>query len=213
MFGLGAIFSGLSAVLGVVAKLVPAVVEIVGAKLLTLAKALEAFFTILGLMKPDENVEEIGDKALQAEEDELDPITVENSGSYEKYKERLDEYDRLDPEKSALKTQDEKIQKGLEVMMGVSLEKFGEPMAALFPIILRDPAFYSTVGRLEGIGKVIQEDKDMLPNIVGYLSGKSSKTLENDKAFDALLNVEKLLDPSADKRELENRVEDMREKK
>ena len=211
MFGM--LLGGLSAVLGGVAKLVPTVIKIVGTELVTFAKALEAFFTALGILKPGENVEEIGDRALQAEEDELEPITVENSGSYEKYQERLAEYDRLDPEKSALITQEQKLHKGLEVLMGVSIEKFGEPLAALFPIILRDPTLYSTTGRLEGLAKVAQEDKRQLEDIVGYISGSSRDSAKNDNAFDALSNIERQVNPDATEQEIRNTIESLFDKK
>ena len=79
----GVILGSLSSVLGVVAKLMPTLVKIVGTELVTFAKALEAFFRVLGLLKPDEQVEEIGDKALQAEKDEVSPIQVKDFDSHE----------------------------------------------------------------------------------------------------------------------------------
>ena len=57
MFGLGVIISGLSSVLGVVAKLMPSILKIVGVQLEKLAGAFEAFFKELGLIEQEEKVE------------------------------------------------------------------------------------------------------------------------------------------------------------
>ncbi|MBR3458310.1 MAG: hypothetical protein IKH16_09195 [Selenomonadaceae bacterium] len=208
----GVILGSLSSVLGVVAKLMPTLVKIVGTELVTFAKALEAFFRVLGLLKPDEQVEEIGDKALQAEKDEVSPIQVKDFDSHEKYLEKLAEYE-ADSEKSALTTQDAKLQKGLEIMMGLAIEIFGGKMSELYPIFLKNPAFYSVDGRLEGIAHAVQSDKEILQDIAGYISGKSSDSIRNDRAFDALFDVEKNVHPYASDREISSIVENMREKK
>ena len=210
MFGL--IIGGISSVLSVVAKLAPAVIKIVGTELINLAKAIEAFCIALGILKPDEEVEDIGDKALQAEQDEVNPIKPEDFDSYEQYLEKLKEYE-LDPEKSGKITQEQKLQKGVEVMMGLTIEKLGEAMATLYPLILRDPVFYGTPGRLEGIAKAVQNDKETFDDIVGYISGKSHDSVRNDKAFDALFDVEKAITPDAPDREIMATVSGMQGKK
>lgn len=210
MFGL--IIGGISSVLSVVAKLAPAVIKIVGTELINLAKAIEAFCIVLGILKPEEDVENIGDKALQAEQDEVNPIKPEDFDSHEKYLEKLREYE-LDPEKSRKITQDQKLQKGVEVMMGLTIEKLGEAMEDMYRLVLQDPVFYGTPGRLEGIAKAVQNDKETFDDIVGYLSGKSHDSTKNDKAFDALFDVEKAITPEASDRDIMTAVSGMRGKK
>ena len=63
MLNFGAIFSGISNVLSVVANtFAPVLSKILGPALERLGRAFEAFFKELGLIEPEEKVEDIGDR-------------------------------------------------------------------------------------------------------------------------------------------------------
>ena len=73
--------------------------KVIGNVLMSLGKA-------LGLIKPETNVTDLGDKALQSE------YNPEDFNSYEDYVNAVEKYD-LDPEKSKLTTEEDKIKKGM----------------------------------------------------------------------------------------------------
>ena len=205
----GVLMGGLSSVLSVVAKLIPSIIQIVGAKLETFAKALEGFFKALGLIEADEQVEEIGDKALQAENDDLHPVKIENFDSHEKYlaaiKERMS-----DPEKSALIPQDDKLQKGIEILLGLAIEKYGQSMEEFGDVVLSNPEPYSNPQRMTALGDLASKDKDKFDEVVGYLNDKIKDSERSDSAFNTLVNIEKTISPETSEPEIWKTVSDMK---
>ena len=205
----GVLMGRLSSVLSVVAKLIPSIIQIVGAKLETFAKALEGFFKALGLIEADEQVEEIGDKALQAENDDLHPVKIENFDSHEKYlaaiKERMS-----DPEKSALIPQDDKLQKGIEILLGLAIEKYGQSMEEFGDVVLSNPEPYSNPQRMTALGDLASKDKDKFDEVVGYLNDKIKDSERSDSAFNTLVNIEKTISPETSEPEIWKTVSDMK---
>ena len=206
----GSLFSGISNVLSVVVgTLVPAIVKIVGVQLEKFSRAMEAFFKELGLIEQNENVEELGDKALQAEQDELEPIKLKDFDSYEKYLAAVREYE-IDAEKSALIPQDEKLHKALEVLLGMSIEQYGQMMSEFGQIVVNNPEFYSKEGRLTEFASLMRSDPQTFEEIVDYIENKNMSTEKNDAAFDKLVEMEKKNSPEATDAEVWTMVSDMK---
>lgn len=89
--------------------------------------------TICGVLKPNETVEQIGDEALQAEEEGITPSEFEN---FDEYMESLRNF-KLDPEKSKKYKTEEKLAAGKAVIDKALTNKFGKDLdtsALLFPI-------------------------------------------------------------------------------
>lgn len=200
---------GLGAVLGVLAKLIPSIIQIIGAKLETFAKALEGFFKALGLIEADEQVEEIGDKALQAEGDDLHPVKVEDFDSHEKYLATIKERES-DPEASALIPQDEKFQKGIELLLGLAIEKYGKSMGDFGELILSNLEPYSNPDRMTALGDLASKDKDKFTEVVDFLNNKIKDSNRSDSAFDTLVNIEKNISPEAPEPEIWKTVSEMK---
>lgn len=210
MFGfLGVIVSGLSSALSVVAKLVPAIVKIVGNALEKLSTELETFFKGLNLLEPNETMETIGDRALQAEQDEHDPIKIENFDSHEKYLAAIREYE-LDAEKSALTPQDDKLHKAIEIMLATAMSQYGQPMSEFAQIIVNNPDFYSKAGRLAEFANIARSDPQTFAEIVNYIENKNMSTEKNDAAFDKLVDMERKVNPDAPDTEIWSAVSDMK---
>ena len=210
MFGLGSLFSGIASVLRVVVtKLVPAIVKIIGVQLEKFGRALEEFFKGLGLIEQEDNVEEIGDKALQAEQDDLHPIKIEDFDSHEKYLAAIKEY-KLDAEKSALIPKDDKLHKALEILLGMAIARYGQPMSDFSQIVLSNPDFYSKAGRLNEFASLIRSDPKTFAELVNYMENKNMSTEKNDAAFDKLVEMEKKINPEATDTEIWTAVSDMK---
>lgn len=210
MFGLGSLFSGIANVLSVVVtKLVPAIIKIVGVQLEKFGQALEEFFKGLGLIEQDDKLEEIGDKSLQAEQDELNPIKLEDFDSYEKYLARVKEYE-VDAEKSALIPQDDKLHKAIEILLGMAIAQYGQSMGAFGQIVVNNPDFYSKSGRLEEFASVARTNPQTFAEIVNYIENKNMSTEKNDAAFDKLVEMEKKHSPDVAESEIWMTVSDMK---
>ena len=211
MFGfLGSLVSGIANVLNVVVtKLVPGLIKIVGAALEKLSTALESFFKELGLIESEDHVEEIGDKALQAEQDDLHPIKIEDFDSHEKYLAAIKEYE-VDAEKSALIPKDDKLHKALEILLGAAIARYGQPMSDFSQIVVSNPDFYSKAGRLDEFASLIRSDPKTFAEIVNYMENKNLSTEKNDAAFDKLVEMEKKFNPDATDAEVWTAVSDMK---
>lgn len=210
MFGLGSLFSGIANVLSVVVtKLVPAIIKIIGVQLEKFGRALENFFKELGLIEPQDNVEEIGDKALQAEQDDLHPIKIEDFDSHEKYLAAIKEYE-VDAEKSALIPKDDKFHKALEILLGAAIARYGQPMSDFSQIVVSNPDFYSKAGRLNEFASLIRSDPKTFAELVNYMENKSISTEKNDAAFDKLVEMEKKVNPDATDAEIWTAISDIK---
>lgn len=210
MFGLGSLFSGIANVLSVVVtKLVPAIIKIIGVQLEKFGRALENFFKELGLIEPQDNVEEIGDKALQAEQDDLHPIKIEDFDSHEKYLVAIKEYE-VDAEKSALIPKDDKFHKALEILLGAAIARYGQPMSDFSQIVVSNPDFYSKAGRLNEFASLIRSDPKTFAELVNYMENKSMSTEKNDAAFDKLFEMEKKVNPDATDAEIWTAISDIK---
>lgn len=142
--------------------------KVIGGALLNLAKS-------LGLIKPQMQVDELGDRAIQSN---YDP---EDYDTYDDYVKAVEQFN-LDPEKSKAISEEEKIKKGMELAAGLMIEKYNDcPMEKFCVEIGNRPDFFSE-GVIRGIGDLIASDKNVISDITGFLDG----TLKND---DKLENI------------------------
>lgn len=166
-------------------------IKTIGNILLSLGKA-------LGLIKPETKVEELGDKALQSE------YNPEDYDSYAAYVKAVEEYD-LDPEKSKLTTEEEKIQKGMELAAGVTIEKYdGFPIQEFCVEVGKNPEYF-TEQRVGEIAKLLETDGKYIPSILNYINGSEKDENKISETVKTLVGVEKSVNPSiTDKDALKN---------
>lgn len=154
----------------------------VGGVLVNLAKA-------FGLIKPQIQVDELGDKALQSG---YDPEQYDN---YTDYVKAVEEFDDLDAEKSKLIPEEDKIKKGMELATGIMLEKYKDcPMDRLCVEVGNRPDFF-TEGILGEVGKLIDTDKNYISDIAGYLDGTEKDDNKLDKIIGTLSDIYKSGNP------------------
>ena len=122
--------------------------------------------TVLDIFKPGEDVEEMGDRALQAAEQGIKP---EKFSSYDEYLEEIRNF-QLDPRKSADLSSAEKIGAGLAVG-SVGLEKkFDAPEGSLGPIWLlaaSNPDYFNA----ERLVSIVQSGRS-ITDVMRYFEGK-----------------------------------------
>ena len=155
--------------------------RVIGNVLTSLGKA-------LGLIKPETKVEDLGDKAIQSE------YNPENFDSYADYVKAVEAYD-LDPEKSKLTTEEEKIKKGMELAAGVTIEKYQDfPIEEFCVAVGQNPEFF-TEAKMGEIAKLMETNGQYIPSILNYVNGSEKDSKKIQAAVDTLLGVEKSVNP------------------
>ena len=161
--------------------------RVIGNVLTSLGKA-------LGLIKPETKVEDLGDKAIQSE------YNPENFDSYADYVKAVEAYD-LDPEKSKLTTEEEKIKKGMELAAGVTIEKYQDfPIEEFCVAVGQNPEFF-TEAKMGEIAKLMEADGQYMPSILNYVNGSEKDSKKIQAAVDTLLGVEKSVNPGISDKE------------
>lgn len=160
--------------------------KVLGNAVLGIAKA-------LGVVKPERKVEELGDRAMQAQERGMEP---ENYPAYENWVRAIEEDDwGYDPERNKDIDEREKVRKGIEVSTAVAMERFPEiPIGDFIRLAEKNPDFFSEE-RMGEIGKIAAKDEDEFKALVGYVLGTEKRHDIIDGAVDVLMEVEKSITP------------------
>lgn len=159
----------------------------IGNILVTLGKA-------LGLIKPDIKVSELGDKALQS------GYNPEDYDSYLEYVNAVENYN-LDPEKSNLTTEEDKLKKAMELAVGVTIEKYENLPVQEFCIAVGENLKYFTETKIKEIGKLIQLDESNISRILNYINGTERDSKQIQRVVDTLMEVEKISNPEISEKE------------
>ncbi len=199
---LGAIGAITAAAISVTKAL--AVVGLAVEGLKVIGNAIASIAKELGIIKPDRDIEEFGDRALQAEEK---GITPDKYSSFEEWVKDIEKDDwGYDPERNKDMPPEKKILKGVEVASAVVLEKFPNlPIQDFLNVAGKNPDFF-TVERMDEIGKLANSDSDAFENVVNYVTGAAKDHTTVDAASDILMDIEKIIDPGLNDNDAYNRV-------
>lgn len=161
----------------------------------------------LGLFKKENNVEELGDKRLQAEDA---GIKLEDFKTYDEYLKKIEEFE-IDPEKSKKFTPEEKARAGAELMVASLTDKYKDPLLveSFVTYALTNNRFY-TPERMGELGKLLLKDGDVLKNVVGFLTGMEKRDDLLSSAVKTLMNIEKVVTPGLNDIEAMRRVMDFK---
>lgn len=158
----------------------------------------------LGLTKT-ENPEELGQKALQAEEQNIRP---ENFKTYEEYVKEVESLN-LDPERTSKWTKEQKEAKAFELGTMLLTEKFGQNASTLIIDIAKRPDFF-TPERAKHYLEVGQAQNIDLSKISDLLNNKTSDLKSVVEAKDLMFEIEKSLNPNLTSLEHSEKVMAMR---
>lgn len=173
-----------------VAKLAVEGLKMLCGALMCVAKA-------MGLLKPENKVDELGDKALQAAEAGIVP---EDFDTYAEYVRQVEAFE-VDPKRSAVYTDTQKVLKGAELTAGVMLEELPDlPVEQFFIYAGKNPEYF-TETRMDALGAQLKEDPGLLSDVLGYLDGTEKNDLKLDRAMTALIEIEKKIDPEISDRD------------
>ena len=174
--------------------------KVIGNVLIGIAKA-------LGIVKPATDVQELGDKALQAEEAGM---KHENYASFAEYVKAVDNF-TLDPEKSKLTTEEEKLGKGIELGCGVMVEKFPElPIKEFSEFMGKNPEYFKDADKIAALFDLAAKDGKTFTEVVGYMTGKEKQYEKIHSAVSALTKIEKIANPDISDRDALKAVMEIR---
>lgn len=180
-----------------------AVVGLAVQGLKTIGNLLTSLGKALGLIKPETEVEELGDKAIQS------GYNPEDFDSYADYVKAVEEFD-LDPEKSKLTTEEEKIKNGMELAAGVTIEKYqGFPIEDFCVAVGQNPEYF-TDAKMGEIAKLMQADGQHIPSILNYVNGSEKDGTKIQSVVDTLVSVEKNVNPGISDKEAYKQVMQLR---
>lgn len=161
------------------------------------AKLLQAVGKALGLIKEEEKPEDLGDKALQAEEQ---GITPDKFKTYEEYANRIQNFE-LDSEKSKKYTPEEKMKKTTEVFTKYINEKHPDMLGTIIDlnklatVEQNKPGYLESDQRAVFIGEALKNDPQLAGDISRYLSGSETDTTNISNTIDKMMNIEKGANP------------------
>ena len=188
----------INSVVSIAAPIISAL-SLVMPQLRPLAKVLEVALVVVGLLKPEESIEEIGDKVLQSFDQDIKPADF---SSYDEYISAIRNI-KLDPEKSKEFNFGEKITAGTTVMAWGMEEKFGQGSSDLLAHIIKDAPNiakgegYFTEGRVQNILEKIKDVAD----VAKYFSNKLNPD-DSNAVGKQLVAAEQELSPDKSKREI-----------
>ena len=158
----------------------------------------------LGLIEPETDVEDLGDKAIQSD------LNHDDFDCYEEYLKAVEDY-KLDPEKSKLSTEEKKIQKGIELTVGVMIDKYQEfPMGEFINMIGHNQSFF-TESKMGELAIVIKTDGQSISDILHYVDGTEKNSTKIQGTVDTLLEIEKNTNPGISDKEAFKNVMELRQ--
>lgn len=181
----------LGSVVSIAAPIISAL-SVVMPQLRPLAAVLDVALMVVGLLEPEETVEDIGDKVLQGYEQDIKPADF---STYNEYITAIRNV-KLDPEKSKEFNFGEKITAGTTVMAWGMEEKLGQGSSDLLVHIIADAPNiakgegYFTESRVQNILDKIKDIAD----VAKYFSNKLNPD-DNNRVEQELVKAEQGLNP------------------
>ena len=158
----------------------------------------------LGLIEPETDVEDLGDKAIQSD------LKPDDFDCYEEYLKAVEDY-KLDPEKSKLSTEEKKIQKGIELTVGVMIDKYQDFSMDKFINMIGHNQNFFTEAKMGEIAKVIKMDGQSITDILHYVDGTEKNSTKIQGTVDTLFEIEKNTNPGISDKEAFKNVMELRQ--
>ncbi|MFW6015087.1 MAG: hypothetical protein ACOCRK_01465 [bacterium] len=182
-----------SAIFNFVSGGIAEIVETSVKLLRVVAEVIEGLAKKLGIIESEEETEDIGDRALQAE---ADGYKLEDFDNYDEYMKFLRNFE-LDPEKSKKIEEDEKLAKGLDVITKKIEDQFDLKMDKFLVEVAKNIEFYNPK-RIETYLEKFSESGLDLNDIID-----TGKDFDKDIKVDQVrVEVEQQLNPNMSKGEI-----------
>lgn len=168
--------SALSSFASTIAPVIGSIISAIPAIGKTISTIAQGLLQAFGVLKPDEKIEDLGEKAAQAAEA---GITFEEFGDFGEYIEKIRNF-KIDPEKASKRSSAEKIVAGLAVGTAglenkLDLERGALNSLWLLPITNSD---YFNVDKLVSMVEKGQVDPEIYEYLENNLAASDSRDIE-----------------------------------
>lgn len=180
----------------------------IGVAIQVISVCVDIIARICAILQKDETVADIGERALQAEEN---GVTLEScNNDYKAYMKRLREFE-LDPHKAAARPETEKLLAG-SLVLEKGIEDLYPRMstAALWPILARSASFF-TPERIEAYAKMAREQNMPFGESLAKFFMPPADGQVSKKIYDFVYAAEKAFNPSATPNEIQREFKTVRE--
>ncbi len=177
--------------------------------LATLGKVIMDLGKALGLVEKEEKIEDLGDKAIQAEGEGITPDQFETYDDYVKAVENFE----VDPEKSKEIPEGDKVEKALELLAENAKEKYGiepETTFGMIEVLSQQPKFFSECGSM--IAQAIKENPEFAGAMNAYIKGQERNEANLSATTSQLAEMEKAAHPGMSDLEARQAVAELRNK-
>ncbi|MEB9458425.1 hypothetical protein [Bacillus anthracis] len=165
-------------------SLIVSAIEVVTSVIMSVCKE-------LGLIE-NQNIEseQLGEKALAAEQVGIVPE------KFERYEDYVKDIEKFEADKMKLNdwTKEEKEQRGMELTIGLLLEKFGSVVVEVINEVAKRPEFFNTERTQLYLEKASSNEIDM-KEVTSYLDGQTKGLEKMNLINDKMVNIEKIINP------------------
>lgn len=202
---LGLITGALGVATGIVQSIAGALTA-VGTALTSVGGVIENIGRGLGLISSVDNIESLGRHAKVAEEMGIRPDDFESFDDYVARIRDVDVDEIVDTDE--LENKDEITKRGMELIMGLAVEKYGQQtMGKVGDIVAASPEKADIIFSSKPVSDYVSEDKDHLASVADYIKGNN----QSDEVFDIILKGLELSKPELSDEERANFVNEIRD--
>lgn len=198
-------FPIIGAIIATAIEAVTKIIAIVGPELIKFANIISVILRGLDILSPEKEIRDLGDQAIQAEEQ---GIKAENYDSYGEYLNAVKNFE-IDKEKSALIDDNKKVEKGIEIVTINLVEKYGEVILDLFMMIAKNPQYFEK--RVPYFTELQKEDPNTFSDITRYIEGKETDMDRADETLSKMYDVEKKIDEDASLQKMMDEIEKLKD--
>lgn len=162
--------------------------------------AVSAVANAFGLIKTT-NPEQLGDKALQADEDGINP---DDFDTYQDYLAKVEGIE-VDPDRSKKWTKEEKELRALQISSSILIDKFGKNAESMIYEMAKNPKYFTTE-RSKAYLEIAEEKDINLENIKMFLENELDDYDNILEADNAMYEIEKTINPDLSENEHTNNV-------
>lgn len=202
---LGLITGALGVATGIVQSIAGALTA-VGTALTSVGGVIENIGRGLGLISSVDNIESLGRHSKVAEEMGIRPDDFESFDDYVARIRDVDVDENVDTDE--LENKDEITKRGMELIMGLAVEKYGQQtMGKVGDIVAASPEKADIIFSSKPVSDYVSEDKDHLASVADYIKGNN----QSDEVFDIILKGLELSKPELSDEERANFVNEIRD--
>lgn len=178
----------------------------VGTALTSVGGVIENIGRGLGLISSVDNIESLGRHSKAAEEMGIRPDDFEYFDDYVARIRDVDVDEIADTDE--LENKDEITKRGMELIMGLAVEKYGQQtMGKVGDIVVASPEKADIIFSSKPVSDYVSEDKDHLASVADYIKGNN----QSDEVFDIILKGLELSKPELSDEERANFVNEIRD--